>query len=121
MSGQGQVRFGGPPAGASVNQGGNPTIPPIDMTKSYSSGRIINAAAAGGMSYIVQLQPAASLTSRNAHMKKIQDLCDVVRAGAPPSDLVPVGIEAQLETTMVGYVGVFSEKVVEIIKRDIVS
>lgn len=80
-------------------------IQPIDLTKQADYESIhLTTSQTGRNSYIVQLQSDASQADREAHIRKVRDLCQ-------KSDPPLAGIEAVLDTVIAGYVGVFDDAV----------
>lgn len=65
------------------------------------------------MSYIVELNTHEAEHHRSRHMQKIEYMCSRSEISA--------GIEAVFETTLCGYVGVFTKEILDSIRQDIVS
>ena len=104
-----------PPAVSGQNVQDSGIIKPIDLTKQADYESIhLTTSQNGRNSYIVQLKSDASQADREAHILKVKDLCE---KSNPPL----AGIEAVLETVMVGYIGVFDDAVLREIWKNKVS
>jgi hypothetical protein len=65
------------------------------------------------MSYIIELNTQEAEHHRSRHMQKIEYMCS--------RSVISAGIEAVFETTFCGYVGVFTEEILDSIRQDIVG
>ena len=104
-----------PPAVPGQDMQDSGIVKPIDLTKQADYESIhLTTSQNGRNSYIVQLKSDASQADREAHILKVKDLCE---KSNPPL----TGIEAVLETVMVGYIGVFDDAVLREIWKNKVS
>lgn len=86
----------------------------LASSHSYHCVQLTEPTEDGIASYIVEFQPNLDLEEIIEHMERIQQLCAETGESS-------VGIEARLDTVISGYVGVFTQDLIEAISKDSVS
>lgn len=91
-------------------------IPTFDLSSSfqYNCAQLTNPLKDGRASYIVEIQPNIDEEGKSNHIRRIQQLC-------ASSGIKDTGIEAQLNSVISGYVGVFTADTIAQISKENVS
>lgn len=107
---------GVPPPDSSEEELLDLPIPKFNLSSSfqYNCAQLTAPLKNGRASYIVELQPNIDEERKRNHIRRIQQLC----ASSGNQD---TGIEAQLDSVISGYVGVFTAETIDQISKENVS